>query len=163
MDENPTNCARRLPLVVAAMQARYAGRAGVQGFKIHATNNVLGYFARRHRAARRTNDVAALESTFIIARLWRARPAYTTAELGEIEAQVANAGDRRRAGVEIFERLGALPSPAETICAPRAEFPLREIRCCHRAGKLAVEDNYVRPKSTDRLASRIEGGRASGG
>src|SRR5437868_6123978 len=72
-------------LVVAAMQARYAGDTGVKGLKIRH-NNVLGYFVEV--TAQHGDKLMAppLNATFIHRQTLAGQVRFTTAELGEIEA-----------------------------------------------------------------------------
>src|SRR6202051_3339260 len=95
-------------LVVAAMQARYADDTGVKGLKIRH-NNVLGYFVEV--TAQHGDKLMAppLNATFIHRETLAGQVRFTTSELGEIEAKIANAGDRALGlELEIFERLCAL-------------------------------------------------------
>ena len=106
-------------LVVAAMQARYADDTGIKGLKIRH-NNVLGYFVEV--TAQHGDKLMAppLNATFIHRQTLAGQVRFTTSELGEIEARIANAGDRALGlELEIFERLNAHGDwrPA-TICAP---------------------------------------------
>ena len=94
-------------LVVAAMQARYAEETGVKGLKIRH-NNVLGYFVEV--TAQHGDKLMAppLNATFIHRQTLAGQVRFTTSELGEIEAKIANAGDRALGlELEIFERLCA--------------------------------------------------------
>src|SRR5712672_1646299 len=106
-------------LVVAAMQARYADETGVKGLKIRH-NNVLGYFVEV--TAQHGDKLMAppLNATFIHRQTLAGQTRFTTAELGEIEAKIANAGDRALGlELEIFDRLCALATAASEDCAPR--------------------------------------------
>src|SRR3984893_17010370 len=80
-------------LVVAAMQARYADATSVKGLKIRH-NNVLGYFVEV--TAQHGDKLMAppLNATFIHRQTLAGQTRFTTSELGEIEAKIANAGDR---------------------------------------------------------------------
>src|SRR5215475_11950421 len=94
-------------LVVAAMQARYADDTGIKGLKIRH-NNVLGYFVEV--TAQHGDKLMAppLNATFIHRQTLAGQVRFTTSELGEIEAKIANAGDRALGlELEIFERLCA--------------------------------------------------------
>src|SRR5262249_10502825 len=149
-------------LVVAAMQARYADDCGVKGLKIRH-NNVLGYFV----------DVTAqhgdrlmsppLNATFIHRQTLAGQVRFTTAELGEIEAKISNAGDRAlNLELEIFERLCAKAMAAsEDLRAAAHAFALLDVATA--LAKLAVDDNYVRPEADASLGFAIEAGRPPGG
>jgi len=99
-------------LVVAAMQARYADDTGVKSLKIRH-NNVLGYFVEVTAQHGDRLMAPPLNATFIHRQTLAGQIRFTTAELGEIEAKIANAGDRALGlELEIFERLGALAMTA---------------------------------------------------
>src|SRR3989442_1664505 len=80
-------------LVVASMQARYADNTGVKGLKIRH-NNVLGYFVEVTAQHGDRLMAAPLNAAFIHRQTLAGQTRFTTAELGEIEAKIANAGDR---------------------------------------------------------------------
>ena len=95
-------------LVVASMQARYADDTGVKGLKIRH-NNVLGYFVEVTAQHGDKLMSPPLNATFIHRQTLAGQVRFTTSELGEIEAKIANAGDRALGlELEIFERLCAL-------------------------------------------------------
>src|SRR5690242_18348442 len=81
-------------LVVAAMQARYADATSIKGLKIRH-NNVLGYFVEVTAQHGDKLMSAPLNATFIHRQTLAGQVRFTTSELGEIEAKIANAGDRR--------------------------------------------------------------------
>jgi DNA mismatch repair protein MutS len=145
-------------LVVAAMQARYADDAGVKGLKIRH-NNVLGYFVEV--TAQHGDKLMAppLNATFIHRQTLAGQVRFTTSELGEIEAKIANAGDRALGlELEIFERLCALAVAAsEELRAAAHAFAMLDVATA--LAKLAVDDNYVRPEVDTSLTFAIEGGR----
>jgi DNA mismatch repair protein MutS len=145
-------------LVVAAMQARYADEAGVKGLKIRH-NNVLGYFVEV--TAQHGDKLMAppLNATFIHRQTLAGQVRFTTAELGETEAKIANAGERAlNLELEIFERLGgqALAASDDLRNAAHA-FALLDVATA--LAKLAVDDNYVRPEVDASLGFAIEAGR----
>jgi DNA mismatch repair protein MutS len=145
-------------LVVAAMQARYAEFTGVKGLKIRH-NNVLGYFVEV--TAQHGDKLMAppLNATFIHRQTLAGQTRFTTAELGEIEAKIANAGDRALGlELEIFERLCAMVLAAsEDLRAAAHAFAILDVATA--LAKLAVDDNYVRPEVDSSLGFAIEGGR----
>lgn len=79
-------------LVVASMQARYADVTSVKGLKIRH-NNVLGYFVEVTAQHGDKLMSAPLNATFIHRQTLVGQVRFTTSELGEIEAKIAN---RRR-------------------------------------------------------------------
>ena len=149
-------------LVVAAMQARYAEDTGIKALKIRH-NNVLGYFVEV--TAQHGDKLMAppLNATFIHRQTLAGQVRFTTSELGEIEAKIANAGDRALGlELEIFERLCAMALAAsDDLRAAAHAFALLDVATA--LAKLAVDDNYVRPE-VDGVARLCRRGRpASGG
>ncbi len=145
-------------LVVAAMQARYADETGVKGLKIRH-NNVLGYFVEV--TAQHGDKLVAppLNATFIHRQTLAGQIRFTTAELGEIEARIASAGDRALGlELEIFERLCAMVAAAsQELRAAAHAFAVLDVATA--LAKLAVDDAYVRPEVDSSLGFAIEGGR----
>src|SRR6202167_1070327 len=145
-------------LVVAAMQARYADATSVQGLQI-THNNVLGYFVEV--TAQHGDKLMAppLNATFIHRQTLAGQVRFTTSELGEIEARIANAGDRALGlELEIFERLCAMAAIAsDDLRAAAHAFATLDVATA--LAKLAVDDNYIRPEVDGSLGFAIEGGR----
>jgi DNA mismatch repair protein MutS len=145
-------------LVVAAMQARYADTTSIKGLKIRH-NNVLGYFVEVTAQHGDKLMSPPLNATFIHRQTLAGQVRFTTAELGEIEAKIANAGERAlNLELEIFDRLGekALAISDDLRDAAHA-FALLDVATA--LAKLAVDDNYVRPEVDASLGFAIEGGR----
>ena len=145
-------------LVVAAMQARYAEHTGVKGLKIRH-NNVLGYFVEV--TAQHGDKLMAppLNAAFIHRQTLAGQVRFTTPELGEIEAKIANAGDRALGlELDIFERLSAVVATAsEDLRAAAHAFAMLDVAAS--LAKLAADENYVRPDVDASLGFAIEGGR----
>src|SRR6202035_4268478 len=82
----------------------------------------------------------------------------TTSDLGEIEAKIANAGDRALGlELEIFDRLCALAIAAsEDLRAAAHAFAMLDVATA--LAKLAVDANYVRPEVDTSLTFAVEGG-----
>jgi DNA mismatch repair protein MutS len=144
--------------VVAAMQARYADDTGIKGLKIRH-NNVLGYFVEITAQHGEKLMTAPLNATFIHRQTLAGQVRFTTAELGEIEAKIANAGERALGlELEIFERLTAMVIAAtDDLRAAAQAFATLDVTLA--LAKLAVDDNYVRPEVDASLSFGIEGGR----
>jgi DNA mismatch repair protein MutS len=144
-------------LVVAAMQARYADDCGVKGLKIRH-NNVLGYFVEVTAQHGDKLMSPPLNATFIHRQTLAGQTRFTTAELGEIEAKIANAGDRALGlELEIFERLSMMVADdADDLHAAAHAFAMLDVATA--LAKLAVDDN-VRPEVDMSLGFAIEGGR----
>ena len=145
-------------LVVAAMQARYADDCGIKGLKIRH-NNVLGYFVEVTAQHGDKLMSPPLNATFIHRQTLAGQVRFTTSELGEIEAKIANAGDRAlNLELEIFERLCAHALEAsDDLRAAAHAFALLDVATA--LAKLAVDDNYVRPEVDASLGFAIEAGR----
>lgn len=145
-------------LVVAAMQARYADETGVKALKIRH-NNVLGYFVEV--TAQHGDKLMAppLNATFIHRQTLAGQVRFTTAELGETEAKIANAGERALGlELEIFDRLCEQAMVAsDDLRAAAHAFAVLDVATA--LAKLAVDENYVRPVVDDSLAFAIDGGR----
>jgi DNA mismatch repair protein MutS len=145
-------------LVVAAMQARYADDTGIKGLKIRH-NNVLGYFVEVTAQHGDKLMTAPLNATFIHRQTLAGQVRFTTTELGEIEAKIANAGDRALGlELEIFDRLCAQAVAAgDDLRAAAHAFALLDVTSA--LAKLAVDESYTRPVVDNSLKFSIEGGR----
>jgi DNA mismatch repair protein MutS len=144
--------------VVAAMQARYADDTGIKALKIRH-NNVLGYFVEV--TAQHGDKLMAppLNATFIHRQTLAGQVRFTTTELGETEAKIANAGDRALGlELEIFDKLCEQAMAAsDDLRAAAHAFAVLDVATA--LAKLAVDENYVRPDVDDSLAFAIDGGR----
>src|SRR6202048_2127655 len=98
-------------------------------------------------------------SRLVVAATRARETRFTTSELGEIEAKIANAGDRALGlELEIFERLCAMATAAsDDLRAAAHAFALLDVATA--LAKLAVDDNYVRPDVDGSLGFAIEAGR----
>lgn len=145
-------------LVVASMQARYAEDTGIKGLKIRH-NNVLGYFVEVTAQHGDKLTTAPLNATFIHRQTLAGQVRFTTTELSEIEARIANAGDRALGlELEIFERLCAqVIEASDDLRAAAHAFAVLDVSIA--LAKLAIDENYVRPEVDASLAFNIEGGR----
>ncbi|MBR0871425.1 DNA mismatch repair protein MutS [Bradyrhizobium tropiciagri] len=145
-------------LVVAAMQARYAEDTGIKTLKIRH-NNVLGYFVEVTAQHGDKLFAPPLNATFIHRQTLAGQVRFTTSELGETEAKIANAGDRAlNLELEIFERLSAMALAASDDLRGAAHaFAMLDVATA--LAKLAIDDNYVRPEVDGSLGFAIEGGR----
>src|SRR6201991_5243984 len=145
-------------LVVAAMQARYADDTGIKALKIRH-NNVLGYFVEVTAQHGDRLMAPPLNATFIHRQTLAGQVRFTTSELGEIEAKIANAGDRALGlELEIFERLSAKAlAVSDDLRAAAHAFALLDVATS--LAKLAIDENYVRPEVDGSLGFAIEAGR----
>jgi len=144
--------------VVAALQMRYAETTGVRALKIKH-NNVLGYFVDVSTQHGDKLLAAPLNATFIHRQTTAGQVRFTTTELGELEAKIANAADRALAlELEIFDRLAAQIATA-SIAIKEAAAALAALDVATALAALAVERDYVRPEVDRSLAFAISGGR----
>ena len=144
--------------VIAALQVRYAETTGVRALKIRH-NNVLGYFV--DVAAQHGDKLlsAPLNATFIHRQTLAGQVRFSTTELGELEAKIANAADRALAlEFEIFDRLAATVAKA-SVPIKEAAQALATIDVATALAALAAERDYVRPEVDNSLAFAITGGR----
>jgi DNA mismatch repair protein MutS len=144
--------------IVAELQARYAEAAGIRTLKIRH-NNVLGYFVEVTAQHGDKLTSAPLNATFIHRQTLAGQVRFTTTELGELEARIANAADRALAlELETFENLAAnvMAATAEIRAAAEA---LARLDVAAGLAQLAAERHYLRPEVDEGLDFVIEGGR----
>ena len=145
-------------LVVAAMQARYADATSIKGLKIRH-NNVLGYFVEVTAQHGDKLMTAPLNATFIHRQTLAGQVRFTTSELGEIEARIANAGDRALA-LELENLRTArrqVMAASDDRAPPRMRFAVLDVATRWQSSRSS--DNYVRPEVDGSLGFAIEGGR----
>jgi DNA mismatch repair protein MutS len=144
--------------VIAALQVRYAEMTSVRSLKIRH-NNVLGYFVDVTAQNGEKLMSPPLNATFIHRQTTAGQVRFTTTELGELEAKIANAADRALAiELEIFDRLAASVTSAGAAIKEAADA-LATVDVAAALASLAVERDYVRPEVDDSLAFAISGGR----
>ncbi len=144
--------------VIAALQVRYAETTGIKTLKIRH-NNVLGYFVDVTAQHGEKLLGAPLNATFIHRQTLAGQVRFTTTELGELEAKIANAADRALAlELEIFDRL-ATQVTADNVAIKEAAAALAVVDVATALATLAVERDYVRPEVDNSVAFVIAGGR----
>ncbi len=144
--------------VIAALQVRYAETTGIRALKIRH-NNVLGYFVDVSAQHGDKLMSAPLNTTFIHRQTTAGQVRFTTTELGELEAKIANAADRALAlELEIFDRLAATVTAA-SAAIKEAAHALASLDVATALAALVVERDYVRPEVDGSLAFAITGGR----
>ncbi|MGH6671795.1 MAG: DNA mismatch repair protein MutS, partial [Xanthobacteraceae bacterium] len=144
--------------VVAALQVRYVETTGIRSLKIKH-NNVLGYFVDVTAQNGDKLLTAPLNATFIHRQTTAGQVRFTTTELGELEAKIANAAERALAlELEIFDRLAAGVAAASSKIKQAADA-LAAIDVAAALASLAVERGYVRPEVDGSLAFAVTGGR----
>jgi DNA mismatch repair protein MutS len=143
--------------VVAALQARYGDETGIKALKIKH-NNVLGYFIEvpAQHGERLMREEAA---TFIHRQSMAGQIRFTTTELADLEAKIANAAERALAlELAMFDDLsGRVVAQAEVVKAAAAALAVVDVAAA--LAHLAVERDYARPEVDAGLAFVIEGGR----
>ena len=144
--------------VIAALQVRYAETTAIRALKIRH-NNVLGYFVDVSAQHGEKLLAAPLNATFIHRQTTAGQVRFTTTELGELEAKIANAAERALAlELEIFDRLAASVAAASAAIKEAANaLALLDVTTALAA--LAVERDYTRPEVDGSLAFAITGGR----
>ena len=144
--------------VIAQLQVGYADATGVRALKIRH-NNVLGYFVEVTAQHGDKLMSAPLNARFIHRQTLAGQVRFTTTELGELEAKIANAADRALGlELEAFERLAAAVVAASDDIKAAAEA-LALLDVASSLAVLAVERVYVRPTIDRSLEFVIEGGR----
>jgi DNA mismatch repair protein MutS len=144
--------------VIAALQVRYADTTGIRALKIKH-NNVLGYFVDVSAQHGERLMSAPLNATFIHRQTTAGQVRFTTTELGELEAKIANAADRALAlELEIFDRLAAAITAASAAIKETANA-LAAVDVATALAALAAERDYVRPELDAGLAFAVIGGR----
>ncbi len=144
--------------VIAALQVRYAETTGIRSLKIRH-NNVLGYFVDVSAQHAEKLMSAPLNAAFIHRQTTAGQVRFTTTELGELEAKIANAADRALAlELEIFERLAAGVARSSAAIKEAANA-LALIDAVTALAAVAVERGYVRPEVDASLAFAVSGGR----
>lgn len=144
--------------VVAAMQARYADETGIKALKIKH-NNVLGYFVEVSAQHGEKLLAPPFNAQFIHRQTLAGQVRFTTTELGETEAKIANAGDRALGlELEIFETLAARASEAANDLRAAAQA-FAALDVASSLAILAIDHDYVRPEVDASLTFQIEGGR----
>jgi DNA mismatch repair protein MutS len=144
--------------VVAALQVRYAETTGIRALKIRH-NNVLGYFVDVSAQHGDKLLSAPLNATFIHRQTTAGQVRFTTTELGELEAKIANAADRALAlELEIFDALTATVAKSSAAIKEAANA-LAVVDVATALAALAVERDYTRPEVDGSLAFAVTGGR----
>src|SRR5499427_2877826 len=131
--------------VVAALQARYVDETQIRTLKIRH-NNVLGYFVEVTAQHGDKLMGAPWNATFIHRQTLAGQVRFTSTELGNLEARIANAADRALSlELEIFDRLAAQAVTATEDIKAAAEA-LAAIDVASALATLAVERGYLRPE-----------------
>ncbi|QYX58453.1 DNA mismatch repair protein MutS [Roseovarius sp. SCSIO 43702] len=144
--------------VIASMQSEYAELTGIQSLKIKH-NNVLGYFVEVTATHADKMLSPPLSETFRHRQTTANQVRFTTVPLSEMETRILNAGGR---AIEIEKRLyDTLKSEILDRYAELSDTAssLAEIDLHGALAKLALEENWCRPKVDDSRALAITNGR----
>lgn len=130
---------------IAALQARYSEETGVKSLKLKH-NNVLGYFVEVTANNSEALRIPPHDTLFIHRQTMANAMRFTTAELGELEAKIIQAGERSQAiEIEIFDNLCAQVKAAEKSLSALADGFAR-LDLYAALAELAEQENYCRPK-----------------
>ena len=141
--------------VVAGLQKTYADQTGVAGLKVKH-NNVLGYFIE---VTARHGDALMGDHAFIHRQTMANAVRFSTPELGELEAKIAQAGERALAmELETFEAFRTrVEEQADAIRAAAAALAALDLASA--CAEWAAESGAARPLVDDSFAFEVEGGR----
>jgi DNA mismatch repair protein MutS len=145
--------------VIAGMERDLAAETGVKALKIRH-NNVLGFYIEvTAGSAAALNGTEEARRRFIHRQTMAGAMRFSTAALAELEARIAEAGERALAiELEVFDTLvaeavehsAALLSAASALAVLDVSLALAD---------LARREGWCRPKVDASLAFRIDGGR----
>lgn len=143
--------------LIAGLQARYIEETGITGLKVKH-NNVLGYFIEV--SAKQVEAMpSGAESPYIHRQTMAGAVRYSTVELADLEARIAQAADRAVAlELELFEDLvGEVVGRGEAIAEAAEAEAVIDVSAA--LARLAVERRYVRPVVEDSLTFEVVCGR----
>ena len=144
--------------IVAGLQVQYAEKTGVSSLKIKH-NNVLGYFIEvtaRHADALRGEGQ---EAQFIHRQTLVSGVRFTTTELADLDARIANAAQKSvQLELAIYEDFCARVS-ALAPCVRDAAHGLAALDVACGLAHWAERSGAVRPRVDDSLVFDVEGGR----
>jgi DNA mismatch repair protein MutS len=140
--------------VVAGLQKTYADQTGVGGLKVKH-NNVLGYFIE---VTARHGDALMGDHAFIHRQTMANAVRFSTPELGELEAKIAQAGERALAmELEAFEAFRArVEAEASSIRAAASALAALDLAAAN--AEWAAESGASRPEVDDSFVFEVEGG-----
>ncbi len=138
---------------IAELQARFQNETGISSLKIRH-NNMLGYFIEVTATHR-----DKVPETFVQRQSMANATRFSTAELADLETQIASAADRALTlELEVFDFLTKeVLSTADAIAKTAKALARLDVAAAFAA--LATEQRYVRPEIDDSDGFVIEGGR----
>ena len=144
--------------IIAGLQADYAKKTGIAALKIKH-NNVLGYFIEVTPKHGDTMLSGAHKDDFIHRQTLVSGVRFTTSDLVDLDAQIAQAADKALAlELEIFENLRARIHDQAEIIRTAAQA-LADLDVMSALGQWAQDSKAVRPDVNDSLEFHIENGR----
>ncbi len=146
--------------VMAALEARYVDETGIKTLKVRH-NNILGYFIEATQLNAKPLLSAPLSETFRHRQTMANAVRFTTAELIEIEGQIASATERSlNLEQDIFNALAHSIGEQDQALG-RVASALAVFDVYASLAVLAREQNYVRPMIDASETFDIRGGRHS--
>jgi len=144
--------------VIAGLQMRYAESAEARTLRIKH-NNFLGYFVEVPQKDGERLLAPPLNALFIHRQTMQGAMRFSTAELGEMEAKIASAGERALAiELGVFDELKAL-ALAHAAGMRAAAEAIAVLDVSAALAELADRRGWARPQVDDGLAFEIVGGR----
>lgn len=144
--------------VLARLEARYAEETGIKALKIRH-NNILGYYVEVTQLNAKPLQTSPFNDVFRHRQSMANAMRFSTAELLEVEGQIASASERAlQIEQEIFNDFARQIADAHSAIADAAAG-LAEIDVITALSELALEQNYVRPVIDTSDAFEIRGGR----
>ena len=144
--------------VIAGLERDYAEETGIKSLKIKA-NNVLGWFIEVSAQHGEKLREAPFNARFFHKQSLAGAMRFTTADLSDLEARIASAGERAlRRELEIFDALAAqIAAAGRDIDAAAEALAILDVAAA--LAELAASEGWVCPRVDDTLAFAIEGGR----
>ncbi len=138
---------------IAEFQARIQGETGISSLKIRH-NNMLGYFIEVTAVHR-----SKVPDHFIQRQSMANATRFSTAELAELETQIASAADKALSlEAEIFDQIvGLVLGEADAITKTAKSLARLDVSAAFAT--LAEEQRYIRPEVDEGDGFVIEGGR----
>lgn len=145
-------------VVMAGLETRYIEETGIKTLKVRH-NNILGFFIEVTQLNAKPLLSAPLNETFRHRQTLANAVRFTTADLAEIEGQIASSSERALSlEQDIFNALQAAIAAEEKALSEIASA-LAELDCHTALAVLALEQNYVRPVVDASEIFDVRGGR----
>jgi DNA mismatch repair protein MutS len=144
--------------VMAELEARYIEETGVKTLRVRH-NNILGFYIEATQINAKPLLSPPLSERFRHRQTMANAVRFATAELLEIEGQIASASERAlNLEQDIFADL-AQEIAAATSALGSTSAALAELDVCAGLASLALEQGYVRPVIDESAVFEIRGGR----